>query len=147
MQVFNFANFQLFSKIFDIRHGFHIVTARAAIDATSLRLSCRIPKEFSPRIFLQSRHCFELRAQADNSVTVHVRSISTPIVYYVCGMHMQGICEIISTNFSKVAICENLTLKDFALYSIQLPVTNYSYYGQSYHFFFFFFFFVQVWRE
>ena len=27
-----FANFQLFAKIFDMRHGFHIVTARAAMD-------------------------------------------------------------------------------------------------------------------
>ena len=55
---------------------------------------------------------------------VHVRSIRLiyqPIVYYVCGMHMQGMCEII---YSKIAICENLTL---ALYGMQLRVTNCSY--------------------
>ena len=51
---------------------------------------------------------------------------TTPIVYYVCRMHMQGMCEIIS---SKIAICENLTLENLALYGMQLPVTNCSYHG------------------
>ena len=56
---------------------------------------------------------------------------TTPIVYYVCGMHMQGMCEIIS---SKIAICENLTLENLTLenltlYGMQLPITNCSYHG------------------
>ena len=58
-------------------------------------------------------------------MTVHVRSIG--LVYYVFGMHMLGICEIISTNISKIAIHENITLKNLVLYCMLLPFTNCSY--------------------
>ena len=54
-------------------------------------------------------------------------------------MHMQGIHEIIS---SKIAICENLTLENLALYDMQLPVTNCSYHGSMLAELSFF---VQVW--
>ena len=49
---------------------------------------------------------------------------TTPIVYPVCGVRMQGICEIISTNSSKITICENLTLKYLVLYGMQLIVAT-----------------------
>ena len=69
---------------------------------------------------------------------------TTAIVYYICGVRMQEICKIISTNLSKIAIYENLTLENLVLNGMELPVTNCSYHGNILTEILFF---VQVWRE
>ena len=58
----NFANFQLFAKIFQqnfwhVTHCSHALTAVASMDNIP-GLSYRICKELSPRRYLWSRHCF-----------------------------------------------------------------------------------------
>ena len=81
----------------------YALTAGASID-NILGLSCQTCKELSPKRYAQSRHCFADSYQLEQITGLY----ATPIVYCMCGVCVQRLCEIISIKSSKLAIHKNL---------------------------------------
>ena len=79
------------------------------------RLSCWIRKTLSSKRYLQSKHYFAdscklKRTTVWQCVLDKPGLYATPIVCYVCGVHMQQTRKIISTKSSKLVIRGNLAL-------------------------------------
>ena len=113
-------NFPPFTKIFQqtvlkCRHThFSCSDWRNINGQYPARLSCWIRKTLSSKRYLQSKHYFadscKLKRTPVWQCVYKPGLYATPIVCYVCGVHMQQTRKIISTKSSKLIIRGNLAL-------------------------------------
>ena len=115
-QVFNFANFHPFAKTFQWnfwRTTHTPFTLRLQEDQWINLAKLPNPQEALSKGYM---HCFADSCKLEwTTVWQCVRLYATPIVYYVCGVCMQQIYEIIS---SKLAIHGNLDPQKFLCYMV-----------------------------
>ena len=101
----------------------HSYCAKALMDNIK-GLSCQIQKGHSQKkIPSKYRHCFADRCklkrgqQCDSACLIELSLYATPILHYVCSMHMvfgQKNCGIISVKSLKTTIRENLDPQKFS---------------------------------